>query len=180
MVVDLFSASGNNLLKGGGSGPLRDKNPRIHIIGPTGPWTRPTWNPWYPAWYPIQPPITPNPPPSKESLPYPIYTTRMDPNTHVRMFHKAIHTNGEKTNVDIVNLFYFTFHDAIFEWGENFMQTHPICKFEELQVAFCKRYQKVQMNEQVYITLRMIKQGGNKKVEVYYDHILKLTNSLQH
>jgi hypothetical protein len=66
------------------------------------------------------------------------------------------------------------------EWGENFMQAHPIGKFKELQVVFCKHYQKVQTNEQVYIKLQMIKQGGNKKVEVYYDRILKLANYLQH
>jgi hypothetical protein len=60
------------------------------------------------------------------------------------------------------------------------MQAHRIGKFKEPQVVFCKFYQKVQTNEQVYITLRMIKQGGNKKVEVYYDRILKLANYLQH
>jgi hypothetical protein len=76
-----FSASGDD--------PLRDKNPRIHIERPIGPWVRPTWNPWYPPWYPIQPPIAPNSLPSRESLPYPIYTAGMDPNAHVRMFHKA-------------------------------------------------------------------------------------------
>jgi len=133
-----FSASGKDPLRGGGNGPLRDKNPRIHIVGPIGPWVKPTWNPWYPLWYLIQPLIAPNPSPSREFLPYPIYNARMDPNTHIRMFHKAIHTNGEKINVDVVNLFYFTFHDAISEWGEKFLQTHPICKFEKLQIKFCR------------------------------------------
>jgi hypothetical protein len=37
------------------------------------------------------------------------------------------------------------------------MQAHPIGKFKELQVVFCKHYQKVQTNEQVYIKLQMIK-----------------------
>jgi hypothetical protein len=36
------------------------------------------------------------------------------------------------------------------------------------------------MHEQVYMALRMIKQGGDEKVEVYYKRILKLTNCLQH
>jgi hypothetical protein len=94
------------------------------------------------------------------------------------MFHKAIHTNVEKINVDIVNLFYFTFHNAISKWGENFKWAHPIYKFEKLQTTFCKHYQKVQMDEQVYMALWMIKQGGDKKVEVYYEHILKLANYL--
>jgi hypothetical protein len=52
------------------------------------------------------------------------------------------------------------------------MRTHPVCKFEELEAAF----RKVQMDEQVYMALQMINQGGDEKVEVYYEHILKLTN----
>ncbi len=34
------------------------------------------------------------------------------------------------------------------------------------------------MDEQVYMALRMIKQCGDKKVEVYYECILKLANYL--
>jgi hypothetical protein len=34
------------------------------------------------------------------------------------------------------------------------------------------------MDEQVYMALQMIKQGGDKKVEVYYECILKLANYL--
>jgi hypothetical protein len=34
------------------------------------------------------------------------------------------------------------------------------------------------MDEQVYMALWMIKQGGDKKVEVYYECILKLANYL--
>jgi hypothetical protein len=32
----------------------------------------------------------------------------------------------------------------------------------------------------MYMALRVIKQGGNEKVGVYYERILKLTNYLQH
>jgi hypothetical protein len=53
-----------------------------------------------------------------------------------------------------------------------------VCIFEKLKAIFCKHYQKVQMDEQVYMALWMIKQGGDKKVEVYYEHILKLANYL--
>jgi hypothetical protein len=45
---------------------------------------------------------------------------------------------------------------------------------------FCKDNRKVQMDKQVYMALRMIKQGGNEKVEVYYERILKLANCLHH
>jgi hypothetical protein len=59
-----------------------------------------------------------------------------------------------------------------------FMRAHPICIFEEFKATFCKHYRKVQMDKQVYMTLQMIKQGKDKKVEVYYERILKLTNCL--
>jgi hypothetical protein len=37
----------------------------------------------------------------------------------------------------------------------------PICKFEKLEAIFCKHYWKVQMNEQMYMALQVIKEGGN-------------------
>jgi hypothetical protein len=52
------------------------------------------------------------------------------------MFKKAIKVNGEIVEVDIINLFGFTLQDNIFEWGEKFVQNHPICIFEELEHAF--------------------------------------------
>ncbi len=69
-------------------------------------------------------------------------------------------------DVDIINLFCFTLCNAIFKWGEKIMQVHPICKFEELEAAFCKCYQKVKIGEQVYMALWVIKQGWDEKVEV--------------
>jgi hypothetical protein len=77
----------------------------------------------------------------------------MDLHAHVRVFHKATQANGEKNDVNIVNFFCFTLCDAISKWGENFMKAHPICRFEEFEVAFCKCSRKVQTNEQVYMAL---------------------------
>ncbi len=88
------------------------------------------------------------------------------------MFRKAIQVNGKNNDVDVVNLFCFTLHDAIFEWGENFMRLHLVCKFEELEATFHKCYQKVQIDEQVYMALQVIKQGKDEKVEIYYERIL--------
>jgi hypothetical protein len=36
------------------------------------------------------------------------------------------------------------------------------------------------MDEQMYMALQVIKQGGDKKVEVYYELILKLVNCFHH
>jgi hypothetical protein len=54
------------------------------------------------------------------------------------MFKKAIKVNGEPVEVDIINLFGFIFRDSISEWGENYVQDHLSCTFEELEQAFCK------------------------------------------
>ncbi len=35
--------------------------------------------------------------------------------------------------INIINLFGFIIIDNIFEWGENFVQNHPNCTFEELE-----------------------------------------------
>lgn len=45
---------------------------------------------------------------------------------------------------------------------------------------FHKQYWKVEIDEQVYMALKIIRQTSNKKVEVYYERILKLVNYLKH
>ncbi len=52
---------------------------------------------------------------------------------HIKVFKKAIKANGEMMEVDIINLFRFTFKDSIFEWGESYVQDHPKCIFEKLE-----------------------------------------------
>jgi hypothetical protein len=68
--------------------------------------------------------------------------------------------------------------DAILEWGENFMQFDTGCTFLKLEVAFCKWHCIVQNDEHVYMGFKVIKQGNDEKVEVYYEQILKLVNWL--
>lgn len=111
---------------------------------------------------------------------HPIYNVRSDPNAHVHVLQKAIEANGERNDLNIVNIFCFTLRDAILEWVENFMQSHLKCTFAKLEATFCKRYWKVQTYEHVYMALRIIKQTPDEKVEVYYERILKLANYLNH
>jgi hypothetical protein len=56
------------------------------------------------------------------------------------------------------------------------MRAHPIYKFEELEVTFCNRYKKIQIDEELYMELQVIKQGMDEKVEVYSKRTLKLIN----
>jgi len=78
-----LGGEGNDLLGGGSIGPLGDQNPKPYVAKLARPWIGPMQNSWYLSWYPIQPLITPNPPPSRKSLPYPIYTLGTNPNDHV-------------------------------------------------------------------------------------------------
>jgi hypothetical protein len=47
-------------------------------------------------------------------------------------------------------------------------------------LVFCKRYKKIQNDEQVYLQLKNMKQEKNERAEVYYERLLKLANSLKH
>jgi hypothetical protein len=83
-------------------------------------------------WYPPPTSITHVAPSSKKPLPYPIYSTKIDPNAHVLVFRKAIQANGEEQDANIMNLFCFTLKDAILEWGKKIMQSHLGYIFLEL------------------------------------------------
>ncbi len=80
--------------------------------------------------------------------------------------------------VDIINLFGFTFKDNIYEWEENYVQDHPNFIFEELEQTFCKRFKTTKNDEEVYMQLQNIQQIV-KSVEVHYERMLKLANCLQ-
>jgi hypothetical protein len=55
------------------------------------------------------------------SLGIPIYTVEIDIDAHVWVFRKVILANGEKNDVDIINLFCFMLRYVILEWGEIFV-----------------------------------------------------------
>jgi hypothetical protein len=89
-----------------------------------------------PSWY--QPPIVQLVLELATKLPYkklqyPTHVKDTYPDVHIRVFKKAIKANGEMVEVDIINLIGFTFRDNIFEWGENYIQNHPNCTFQELE-----------------------------------------------
>jgi sugar phosphate permease len=64
----------------------------------------------------------------------------MNIDAHLHIFHKAIQANGKKMMLIslIVNLFCFIIRNAISEWGEIFMKTHLVYRFEKLKVTLCK------------------------------------------
>ncbi len=51
-----------------------------------------------------------------KKLQYPTYVRNTNPDVHIKVFKKAIKTNGETVEVDIINnMFSFTFRDSIFK-----------------------------------------------------------------
>ncbi len=107
-----------------------------------------------PPWY--QPTIVQLIPKSTTKLPYrklrhPFYVKDIDSNVHIEMFERAIKGNGERVEVDTINLLGFTFKDNMFEWEENFVENHPNYTFEELEQGFCKQSIIVKNGEKVYM-----------------------------
>jgi hypothetical protein len=74
-----------------------------------------------------------------------------DLDVHVRIFKATIKANGETKNAKIINPFCFTFKDIMFDWCNNYIGDYLDCTFAKLQLAFYKRYKKVQNDEQVYL-----------------------------
>jgi len=94
------------------------------------------------------------------------------------VFKKAIKSNGETMEINIINMFSFTFKDNICEWGENFIISYPNYTFEKLEQTFCKQLRIVKNDVKVYMQLQNIQQQTIECVEVYYECLLKLTNYL--
>jgi hypothetical protein len=65
-----------------------------------------------------------------KKLQYPTYVKDTNLDVHIRVFKKAIKTNGEIIKSDIVNMFRIIFRDNISEWGENYIQDHPNCTID--------------------------------------------------
>jgi hypothetical protein len=56
----------------------------------------------------------------------------------------------------------------LFQNGATFSYNHPNCSFIELETTFYKRYWIVQNDDQFYMVVRVVKQGSNEKVDIYY------------
>jgi hypothetical protein len=133
--------------------------------------------PWYqpPVVQPISKLVTKLP---YYKLQYPTYVKDTNLDAHIKVFKKAIKVNGETMEANIIDLFGFTLKDNISEWGENYVRNHLNCTFEKFEQTFCKQFKSVKNSEEVYMQLQNIQQQTNC-VEVYFKHMLKLTNCLQ-
>jgi hypothetical protein len=100
--------------------------------------------------------------PYRRPLTSPEYVKYFDPNVHVKVFKAAIITNNETNDAKNVNLFNFTLKDIMFDRCNNYLRDYLNCTFAELHLAFCKKYKKVQNDEQVYLQLKNMKHEKNE------------------
>jgi hypothetical protein len=97
-------------------------------------WPVPDPRTFMPLWYPLV--IVRYEPTSKlpyQKLQYLTYVKDINFNVHIRVFKQAIKANEKIMEPNIFNMFSFTLRNNILEWGENFVQDHPNCTFEELE-----------------------------------------------
>jgi len=94
---------------------------------------------------------------------------KADPYAHVCVFKQAIKVNGVTQKGTKLVYFQWMLRDTTLTWGDNFVNSRSNCTFNKFAQVFCKRYKKVQMNEQVYMTSKIIKHNLNERVEEYYE-----------
>ncbi len=69
-----------------------------------------------------------------KKLQYPTDVKDTDLDAHIRIFMKAIKSNGETVEANIINLFGFTLMDSISKWGATMFKT--------IQIAHLKSWSK--------------------------------------
>jgi hypothetical protein len=80
---------------------------------------------------------------------------------------------------ELTNLFNITLKDNASDWCNNFMQHNPNCRFAYLKQIFYRHYQTMWNDEHVYLQQKNLKHESVKRIEMYYERLLKLANSLQ-
>jgi hypothetical protein len=103
--------------------------------------------------HPSRPPLTPSRP-YRRPLNYVEYVKESIPDSHVKIFKATIRANNEIDDAKKINLFMFTLKDIVFDWCNNYMGDYPNYIFAKLQLVICKRYKKVQNDEQIYMQLK--------------------------
>ncbi len=92
---------------------------------------------------------------------YPKYTKNLDLDTHKNSWCHPRRYKNCFLPMDVVG------HS--FDMGDNFVNIHPKCTFSEFAQAFCRQLLKVQMDDQVYMHLQIVKHNLNERVEEYYE-----------
>jgi len=71
-----------------------------------------------------------------------LYQKNTNNDVHIEIFKCIIIANEETNDCHIVNIFWRTFKNTIFEWGVNLVKNHFNYIFANIQQTFNKHYQK--------------------------------------
>ena len=149
-----------------------------------------------PLWPPVQPPSTtypqvPQPGPlvhfyppitdttRRKQLPYPPFKDSKDPDAHVWVFLTTAQANRETNVAELINLFRYSLREGASEWFSNYITDFPNTTFNDLITAFRKRYRMINSEEKAYKQLHQLIQQPRKKIEVYYERLMKIANLLE-
>ncbi len=89
------------------------------------------------------------------------FKKNVDPDDHVRVFNYRVKTNVENSEKYIINAFSYMLKDTTLDWCHNYMSKFPDCIFSKFTQAFCKHHWKTQNDEQIYMEMKNMKQGGD-------------------
>ncbi len=92
-------------------------------------------------------------------LKYQDYNKNAYLDVHVRVFQIIVKVNGKTLEEYIINAFSYTLKKMASNWCNNYMLEFFNYNFLKLTQAFCKRHQKTQNDDQIYMELKNIKQG---------------------
>lgn len=113
-----------------------------------------------------------------KKLQYLTYVKDIDSTAHIKVWKKAIKDYGETMEVDIINMFSFTFKNSIFEWNKLFPRS-PKLHIWGIGSSLLQMVLNCENDEKVYMQLQNIPQQTIEWVKVYYKLcLLKFKNCL--
>ena len=115
----------------------------------------------------------------RKQLPYPPFEDSKDPDAHVRVFLTAARANRETDFAKLINLFGYSLHEGASEWFSNYITDFPNTTFDDLIIAFRKRFRMINSEEEAYKQLHRVTQQPREKVEAYYERLMKIANLLK-
>jgi hypothetical protein len=88
---------------------------------------------------------------------YPNFKKDVDQDAHVKMFNFIVKANAETFEEYIINIFSYTLINTTSNLCHNYTLEFLYYIFSKLTHAFCKRHQKIQNDEQMFMELKNMK-----------------------
>ena len=92
----------------------------------------------------------------RKQLPYPPFEDSKDPDAHVQIFLTATQANRETDFAELINLFGYSLREGTSKWFSNYITDFPNTAFDDLIIAFRKRYRMINSEEEAYKQLHQL------------------------